>query len=100
MAFEGVSMSYADRFKSPEGAEQYRAAYDATLALWPVPYEALDITTDFGTTHINVAGSPDSPPLVLIHGAQVNSTQWYTNIEPLSRHFHVYALDVIDQMGM
>jgi hypothetical protein len=25
--------------------------------------------------------------------------QWYPNIEPLSRHFRVYAPDVIDQMG-
>jgi pimeloyl-ACP methyl ester carboxylesterase len=24
---------------------------------------------------------------------------WYANIEPLSRHFRVYAPDVIDQMG-
>ena len=87
------------RFKSPEHAAQFLAAYDATLALWPVPHESLDVTTSFGTTHINAAGLSDLPPLVLIHGRQFTSPVWYPNIESLSRHLRVYALDVIDQMG-
>jgi pimeloyl-ACP methyl ester carboxylesterase len=92
-------MSAVDRFKSPESAARFFAAYDATLALWPVPQQALEVTTSYGTTHIHVTGSPESPPLVLIHGAQVSSPVWYPNIEPLSRHFRVYAPDVVDQMG-
>ena len=87
-------------FKTPEGAAQYLAAYNTTLALWPVPHEALDVKTSFGTTHINTAGSPELPPLILLHGFGVCSTQWYPNIEPLSRYFHVYALDVLSQMGL
>lgn len=87
------------RFRTPAGAAKFLAAYDTALALWPVPHEALDVTTGFGTTHINVAGSPDLPPLVLIHGGQISSPVWYPNIEPLSRHFRVYAPDVVDQMG-
>jgi hypothetical protein len=62
-------------FKTPEGAAKYRAAYNATLSLWPVPHEALDIQTSFGTTHINTAGSPELPPLILLHGFGVCSTQ-------------------------
>jgi pimeloyl-ACP methyl ester carboxylesterase len=93
-------MSYADRFRTPEDAERYRAAYEATLALWPVPHEAMDVETSYGTTHINVAGSPDAPPLILISGAQISSTVWYPNVGPLSRHFRVYALDVVDQTGL
>jgi pimeloyl-ACP methyl ester carboxylesterase len=92
-------MPLATRFRTTEGMTQFLAAYNATLSLWPVPHESLDITTGFGTTHINVAGSPDLPPLLLIHGAQVSSPVWYSNVEPLSRHFRVYAPDVIDQMG-
>jgi pimeloyl-ACP methyl ester carboxylesterase len=92
-------MSDQSVFKSPEAEAKFLAAYDATLALWPVPHEALEVTTSFGTTHINVAGSPDLPPLVLIHGGQISSPMWYPNIEPLSRHFRVYAPDVVDQMG-
>jgi pimeloyl-ACP methyl ester carboxylesterase len=92
-------MSYKSLFKTPEGADKYLAAYTATLALWPTPPEAIEVTTSFGTTHINAAGSTDSPPLILLHGFAMSSTQWYPNVVPLSRHFRVYALDVINQMG-
>jgi pimeloyl-ACP methyl ester carboxylesterase len=92
-------MSYADRFNKPEDADRYLAAYEAVLALWPVAHEAIDIETSFGTTHVNVAGSPDSPPLLLLPGAQISSTIWYPNVEPLSRHFRVYAPDIVDQTG-
>jgi pimeloyl-ACP methyl ester carboxylesterase len=92
-------MSIMSRFRTPEGAVRFLAAYDATLALWPVSHEALDIQTSFGTTHINVAGSPDLPPLVLLHGAQISSPVWYATVGPLSRHFRIYAPDAVDQMG-
>src|SRR5262245_1846167 len=92
-------MSAVARFRTQEGADNFFAAYDATLALWPVPHEAVDVKTSFGTTHVNVAGSPDLPPLLLLHGSQISSPVWYPNVEPLSRHFRVYAPDVVDQMG-
>jgi pimeloyl-ACP methyl ester carboxylesterase len=90
---------FAARFKTPEAAAQYSAAYDATLALWPVAHDELDVPTRFGTTHVNAAGSADAPPVVLLHGAQISSTVWYANVEPLSRQFRVYAPDVVDQTG-
>jgi pimeloyl-ACP methyl ester carboxylesterase len=92
--------SYQSRFKSPEDADRFLSAYNATLALWPVPHEAITVTTSFGSTYINVAGAPHLPPLFLIPGAQMSSTVWYPNVEPLSLHFRVYALDMIDQMGL
>ncbi len=92
-------MSYISRFRSPEAAQKYLAAYETTLGLWPVPHEDLEVETRFGITHINCAGSPESPPLVLIHGAQTSSTIWYPNVQELSRQFRVYAPDVVDQSG-
>src|SRR5688572_7874819 len=93
-------MSAKPRFISPETQAQFEEAYHEALALWPVPHEAMKLNTSFGETHINVAGSKDLPPLVLIHGAQISSPVWYANIESLSRHFRVYAPDVVDQMGL
>lgn len=93
-------MRYAALFKSPEHEERYLATYNAVLDLWSVPHETLDIETSFGTTHINSAGSPDLPPLVLLHGAAVNSTIWYPNVEPLSQYFRIYAPDIINQTGL
>jgi pimeloyl-ACP methyl ester carboxylesterase len=92
-------MSDSSRFKTPEGEAHFLAAYDATMALWPVPHESLEVETRFGTTYINSAGSPDLPPLILLHGGQISSPVWYPNVEPLSRHFRLYAPDVVDQMG-
>jgi pimeloyl-ACP methyl ester carboxylesterase len=92
-------MSLEDRFRTPDGAARFLAAYDATLALWPVPHDSVDVSTRFGMTHINIAGAPDLPPLVLLHGAQISSPVWYATVEPLSRHFRVYAPDAVDQMG-
>jgi pimeloyl-ACP methyl ester carboxylesterase len=91
--------SITSRFRTPEGAARFLAAYDTTLALWKVPHQALEVTTSYGTTHINTAGAPDLPPLVLLHGAQISSPVWYPNIEALSQHFRVYTPDAVDQMG-
>lgn len=93
-------MAYTSRFRTLEKAARYRTAYETTLALWPVASEAVNVTTRAGMTHVNVTGAVESPPLLLIHGAQASSTQWYPNIEALSRHFRVYAPDVVDQAGL
>lgn len=93
-------MSFASRFRTPEGAQKFQAAYQAIMDLWPVPYDVCEVETHFGTTHVKITGSPDAPPLVLIHGGQIGSPIWYPNIEPLSRHFRVFAPDVVDQMGL
>lgn len=92
-------MSNTARFKTPEAAQKYLSAYETTLGLWPVPHEDLEVDTRFGSTHINAAGSPNAPPMLLIHGAQTSSTVWYPNIETLSSQFRVYAPDVVDQSG-
>jgi pimeloyl-ACP methyl ester carboxylesterase len=93
-------MSDQSTFKTPEGAAAYLAAYNAVLAHWSVPHQALDVPTSFGTTHLNVAGAPDLPPLILLHGAALCSIQWYANVGTLSQHFRIYAPDLVNQMGL
>lgn len=86
-------------FKTPAGQARYFAAYDATLALWPVPVESLDVPTRFGSTHVHACGPQDAPPLVLVPGQAISSTMWYPNIGALSQVYRVYALDIIGDMG-
>jgi pimeloyl-ACP methyl ester carboxylesterase len=86
-------------FKSAEGEAQYYAAYDASMRLWPVPYESLEISTRYGRTHINAYGSKDALPLVLLHGGYASSTMWFPNIADLSAEFHVLAVDTIGEPG-
>ncbi len=45
----------------------FRAAYDAVLAKWPVPVEPVGVPSAFGTTHLNVCGPAGGTPLVLLH---------------------------------
>lgn len=97
--FGNNPMSYVSRFRSPEAAQKYQTAYETMLAMWPAPHEELDAKTRFGITHINCVGSSELPPVILIHGAQTSSTVWYPNVEAISRHFRVYAPDVVDQSG-
>jgi len=86
-------------FKTPAGQARYFAAYDATLALWPVPVESFDIPTSFGTTHIHACGPEDAPPLLLLPGQAISSTMWHPNIGALSQSYRVYALDILGDMG-
>ena len=87
------------RFKSQEGKTRYMAAYDAVLHAWPVPFEALDLPTRLGRTRVIASGPPDAPPLVLLPSFAGTATVWRLNAEGLSRHFRLYALDVIGQPG-
>jgi pimeloyl-ACP methyl ester carboxylesterase len=86
-------------FKTPEGQARYFAAYEATLALWPVPVESFDVPTRFGPTHVHVSGPANAPPLLLLHGLGISSTMWYANMAELSRAYRVYALDTIGDKG-
>lgn len=86
-------------FRTPAGQARYFAAYDATLALWPVPVEACDVPTRFGRTHVLACGPRDAPPLVLLPGQAISATMWYPNIGRLSQAHRVYAPDIIGDMG-
>ena len=86
-------------FKKPEDRDRFFAAYEATLALWPVPVESITVPTRFGPTHINVCGPADAPPLVLLTGQGASSMIWYPNVATLSQAFRLYALDIIGDIG-
>lgn len=88
-------MSQPSAFKSPEGEAAYLAAYDATLKLWPVPYEEIEVSSRFGTTHVVTSGPEDAPPLVLLHGFMNTLLIWSPNIADLSRAYRVNAIDIM-----
>jgi pimeloyl-ACP methyl ester carboxylesterase len=86
-------------FKSTTAKAGYMAAYDAVLGIWPVAYEELDVPTRYGATHVIASGPIGAPPLVLLSGFFCTATAWRPNVEVFSRHFRVYAVDVIGQPG-
>jgi pimeloyl-ACP methyl ester carboxylesterase len=86
-------------FKSPKGEAEYLAAYEATMRLWPVPYEPMGIPSLFGSTHVVVCGPKNAPPPVLLHCFMTSLTVWAYNIADFSRDHRVYALDMMGQPG-
>jgi pimeloyl-ACP methyl ester carboxylesterase len=89
----------ASMFRTTAGQARYFAAYDATLALWPVPVESCDVPTRLGSTHVHTCGPAEAPPLVLLPGQAISSTMWYALAGPLSRDFRLYAPDIVGDMG-
>ncbi|MCM3291511.1 alpha/beta hydrolase [Paenibacillus sp. MER 180] len=73
----------------------YYEAYDRTLTLWNTPFTSVELETHFGRTHVIASGSEDAPPLVLLHAHEFSSTMWYRNSLELSKHFRIYAVDII-----
>ncbi len=86
-------------YTTPEGRAKYMAAYEAMFSLWTVPYDAIDIQTRFGSTHVNASGPSDGHPLVFLHAASLSSTAWFANIADLSANHRVYAVDAIGDAG-
>lgn len=97
--FKGEIMTNDSAYKSDESRAKVIACYDNILKTWPVAYESLTVNTSFGDTHVILSGTKGNKPLVLLHGGGGNSTMWRDNVASLSRHFHVYAIDIIGDAG-
>lgn len=86
-------------FTSAAGKRRYLAAYDATLRLWPQPYQEMDLPTGYGRTHIIATGPAAAPPLLLLHGAGTSATIWYPTVAGLRQHYRLYAVDTMGDAG-
>jgi len=90
----------ARAFRTPEGEAAFLGAYDAAMKrLWRVPYEDLEVSSRFGTTHVVASGPRDGPPLVLLHGYMATLTMWGPNVADFTRDYRVYAIDIMGQPG-
>lgn len=70
------------------------------LKNWEVEYEEVDISGEFGSTHIYLAGNDKNTPLLLLHGRNSNSViEWAQNIEELSERFYCIAADLFGEDG-
>nr|BFE80953.1 hypothetical protein GCM10020093_035540 [Planobispora longispora] len=88
------------RYTSAEGARAVERRYRELLELWPVPAEHLRVPTRQGETFVVACGPPDAPPVVLLHGSGINSVMWAEATPAWSRHFRLYAVDMIGEPGL
>jgi pimeloyl-ACP methyl ester carboxylesterase len=77
----------------------YDAAYDASLGLWPIPYQHRDVDTAFGTTRVVTSGAEDGESIVLLHAASLSATQWYLQAADLGAVGRLYAADLMGDIG-
>jgi pimeloyl-ACP methyl ester carboxylesterase len=86
-------------FKTFEKQRQYIDLYNKNLKLWPVNYSEKYVKTKFGETYVLTCGKQDAPPLILLHSMSSSSIQWYVNVSELSKHYRVYTIDRIGDLG-
>lgn len=74
--------------------------YNKLLEQWNVETEEINITTEYGTTHIVACGKKENPPLILFHGVGDDSAlMWIYNAKYLSQIYRIYAVDTIGGPG-
>lgn len=92
-------MAKIGRFTSAKAEAQFRRAYAAMAARWPVPSTQHDVETAFGSTRVRRSGEGSGAPIVLLPGIGGNGQIWWRFIEELSRDRVVYTPDVIGWAG-
>jgi pimeloyl-ACP methyl ester carboxylesterase len=86
-------------FKKIDVQQKFLADYQKELESWSVHTEEMDIETGFGRTHIISFGNPLGKPLILLHWFYSSSLEWKYMAPFLQDRYHVYAIDVIGDMG-
>ncbi|KTC74848.1 putative carboxylesterase nap [Legionella birminghamensis] len=92
-------MTTQTAYKSDKARVKALASYAEILTQWPVPYEDHVVETSFGETYMIVSGAQEAKPLILLHGGGGNSTMFIDNVAALSKHFRIYAIDIIGEAG-
>lgn len=100
-------------WRSQEGMESYRAAYDAVMATLPEPARAHDVATDHGTVRVYewaAAGEDQSAghgeethdglPVVLLPGISSGAPMWGENLTHWIGQRTLYAMDAVGDAGM
>ncbi len=81
-------------YTHPDGYHAMMHWYDRVLSMLPVHTASGFVPTRFGQTHVLTAGDRSSPPLLLLHGINVNALNWKSQIARLSDEYFVIAPDV------
>jgi len=86
-------------FKNIKYQREYMANYSLAMKDWPVNFDEHYIDNSYGTTYIIESGNRDKPKLILLHWFSFNSTIWIPMIEELSNNYHIFAVDIMGDMG-
>lgn len=80
-------------YTSFENRQKLMEVYNNKMTSWPEETSDIYIDTYYGVVHVLSCGSPDNPPLVLLHAASMGAHSWAENIDALIDKYHIYAID-------
>lgn len=86
-------------FVSAAGRQEVLDDHARHIAALPMAIESRRVPTRFGDAHVLVAGDPQAPPLLTLHGLNVGAPRHLAMFAPLARHFRIYAPDTPNQIG-
>lgn len=86
-------------YKTDENQELIYKLYEDKLAKWLVPFEIIEVPTEYGKTSIIASGDKSNPSIFLIHAMGATATMWFPNIKELSKTHRVYAINTIGDLG-
>ncbi|MGQ9426336.1 alpha/beta fold hydrolase [Gilvimarinus sp. F26214L] len=86
-------------FKSAAAAESVERKNRELLRHWPVEKEERQVETRHGTTQVIISGSPENPPLLLLHPACATSVYWLRQVQTYMKSHRVYAIDIVGEAG-
>ncbi len=89
----------ASPFANKASRDRVHEQYDRLVERLPIDVERRSVTTRYGTTHVLVAGPPEAPPLLTLHGLNFGGALNLRLLLPLTRQFRVYAPDTPGQAG-
>lgn len=84
-------------FRSERGKQEILQRYDQKLESLNIDYSSINMSTQFGMTHILVTGNPEHPPIIIVHGSNGCAPIALETYSGLHRSFRVYAVDVLAQ---
>ncbi|MFD1179333.1 alpha/beta fold hydrolase [Paenibacillus puldeungensis] len=87
-------------YRTQKAQRNILSTYDRLLAEWGTEVSQIDIMTRYGSTHVNMFGEADAPPILLFHGVGDDSAlMWIYNAAALAPHFRLYAVDTLGGPG-
>ncbi|QKX06171.1 alpha/beta hydrolase [Aquimarina sp. TRL1] len=84
-------------YKTEQGKTAILNLYNEKLKELNIEYKYEYLTTSFGETNLIITGETSKPPILLIHGSNGCSPIALETYPNLSKHFRVYAIDVLAQ---
>lgn len=87
-------------YRTQKAQRNILSTYDRLLEEWGVDIIQRDITTRYGSTHVNVFGESSATPILLFHGVGDDSAlMWIYNAAALAPYFRLYAVDTLGGPG-